>query len=77
MEKTKCISCGHEFDEKVEVKKLKVTLNNPGDVFFEGNVVTCPNCDKHSAKEEDINNLAEAFDKAHAEKYSKFKNISA
>lgn len=31
MEKIKCLNCGHVFEEKREWKKLKVTLNNPGE----------------------------------------------
>ena len=73
MEKTKCISCGHEFEKNKENKKIKVTLSNPGEVVCEGKVTTCPNCKEHFAEGEDILNIADSFDEAHAEKYSKFK----
>lgn len=77
MVKIKCISCGKEFDEKKEKKQIKVTLSNPGDIFCEGNVSTCPHCQEHYVEGEDIFELAENFDKAHAEKYNKYKKVPA
>jgi len=71
MGKTKCISCKQEFEENKENKKIKVTLSNPGDVLCEGKVITCPNCNEHFVNEEDILDIAESFDIAHAEKYNK------
>ena len=61
-----------------ENKKIKVTLSNPGDVFCEGRITTCPNCSEQFAEGEDILKIAKSFDKAHAEKYNEFKkNIIA
>ena len=75
MKKMKCISCGNEFDEEKIRKDVKVTLSNPGDVFCEGNVTTCPHCQEDYVDGEDIFELADNFDKAHTEKYSKHKKI--
>ena len=69
MNKTKCVSCGNEFEGKKEQKKVKVTLSNPGDVFCEGNITVCSHCKEEYVEEEDIMKLAESFDKAHYEKY--------
>lgn len=69
MIKMKCISCKNEFEGKKEKKEIKTTLSNPGDVFSEGNVITCPHCKEDYVEEEDILNLAASFDKAHSEKY--------
>ena len=75
MDKVKCISCGKEFDERKEKKQVKVTLSNPGDVFCEGKVSTCPHCQEDYVEGEDIFELAESFDKAHMKKYCEFKKI--
>lgn len=77
MDKIVCISCGKEFNGIKEKKKIKVTLSNPGDVFCEGSVSTCPHCQENYVEGEDIFELAESFDEAHAEKYSKYKKVVA
>jgi len=68
MEKRKCISCSSEFEEKKELKKLKVTLNNPGEIFFEGSVITCPHCKEDYADSQDMLLLAEQFEREYNEK---------
>lgn len=70
MKKVKCISCGKEFEEKKENKNVKVVLNNPGDVFCEGSVSTCPHCDEEYVEGEDILKLAKSFDQEHKKKYN-------
>ena len=75
MVEMKCISCGREFEKRKEKKHIKVTLSNPGDVFCEGNISTCPHCQENYVAGEDIFELAENFDKSHAEKYGEYKKI--
>lgn len=70
--KMKCVSCGKEFDEKKKLKEIKVTLNNPGEVFCEGLIITCPHCKTEYADNEDMLKLAENFEKAYdAKKFKK------
>ncbi|MFH0868826.1 MAG: hypothetical protein V1839_01220 [archaeon] len=64
MASRKCISCGAEFEEKKELKEIKVTLPNPGEIFCEGIVITCPKCKEDYADHEDMLKLAENFEKA-------------
>ncbi len=73
MTEIRCLSCGKKFDEEKKRKNVKVTLSNPGDIFCEGNIVTCPHCQEDYVEGNDIFELAENFDKAHEEKYSKHK----
>ena len=72
MTTTKCVSCGNLFEEKKEKKSVKVTLSNPGDIFCEGELSTCPHCGEEYVEGiDDMVKLAQSFDKAHAEKYNK------
>ena len=73
MAQMKCLSCGTVFEEKKENKKIKVTLSNPGDVFFEGSISTCPTCkEEYVEGGADMINLAAAFDKEHARKHEDY-----
>ncbi len=68
---TKCVSCGNLFTEEKKKKSVKVTLSNPGDVFCEGDISTCPHCGEEYVSEGDMIKLAQSFEKAHTEKYRK------
>jgi hypothetical protein len=77
MEKIKCISCGHSFEANKKVEKIKVTLNNPGEVFIEGKVTSCPNCKCQTAEAEDLKKILDDFDVVYEEKHKHFKKILA
>jgi uncharacterized protein with PIN domain len=75
MEKRKCTSCGNEFEKNKEIKKIKVVLNNPGEVCCEGVVITCPVCKEEYVEEKDFMQLAKSFDKAHEEKHNSYTEL--
>lgn len=58
----KCVDCGHEINEKKKENELKVTLNNPGVVFFKAKTIQCPNCKEHYIDEDDTKEAAHAFE---------------
>jgi uncharacterized protein with PIN domain len=61
--KMKCIDCGTEFEEKIEEKELKVTLDNPGDIKIIAKVMTCPQCKQIYSNFEDSLEAMDAFEK--------------
>ena len=67
----KCATCEQKFEGEAQKKQIKVTLSNPGDVFCEGNINTCPHCDEDYVEGEDILELAESFDIAYKSKNKK------
>lgn len=75
MENIKCISCGHSFEGNKKTEQIKVTLNNPGEVLINGEVVSCPNCKCQTAEGEDIKNILETFDDTYEEQHKKFKKL--
>ncbi len=75
MEKSKCISCGHSFEGNKKTERIKVILNNPGEVLIDGDVVSCPNCKCQTAEGDDIKNILENFDDAYEEKHKNFKKL--
>lgn len=77
MKKQKCVSCGTEFEANKEEQTIKVILNNPGEVFVKGQVVTCPSCKCQTAEGEDIKQILTDFDKAYEEKHKNFKKVLA
>jgi len=75
MENTTCLSCGHSFEEIKKKEPIKVTLNNPGEVFIDGTVISCPHCKCQTAEGEDLNKILEDFDIAYEEKHKNFKKL--
>lgn len=60
--------CGHqELENKKEISRVKVHLNNPGIVNFEAPVKKCSECGEMIFHEEDAETIFENFEKGYEE----------
>jgi len=61
----KCVDCNHEIKEQKATNALKVTLSNPGVVFFEAVTTQCPNCKEHYIGEDDTEEASHKFEESY------------
>lgn len=64
----KCVDCGADVKEEKQEREVKVTLNNPGTVFFKAKTTVCKKCGTHYIDEEDMKEASDAFEKACSKK---------